>query len=30
MMVVEAMEGVEEGVRVGGELWKDVKFPDDQ
>ncbi|CAF1622602.1 unnamed protein product, partial [Didymodactylos carnosus] len=29
MMMIEAMEGVEEGVRVGGELRKDVKFADD-
>ena len=30
MMMVEAMEDIEEGVRVGGELLKDVKFADDQ
>ena len=30
MMMIEAMEDVEEGVRVGGELLKDVKFADDQ
>ena len=29
-MMVEAMEDLEEGVRVGGELLKDVKFADDQ
>jgi len=29
-MMVEAMEGVEQGVRVGGELVKDVRFADDQ
>ena len=30
MMIIEAMEDMEEGVRVGGELLKDVKFADDQ
>ena len=30
MMMIEAIEDVEEGVRVGGELLKDVKFADDQ
>ena len=30
MMMIEAMEDVEEGVRVGGKLLKDVKFADDQ
>ena len=30
MVMIEAMEDVEEGVRVGGELLKDVKFADDQ
>ena len=30
MMMIEAMEDVEEGVRVGGELLKDVKFSDDK
>ena len=30
MMMREAMEDVEEGVRVGGELLKDVKFAVDQ
>jgi hypothetical protein len=29
-VMVEAMEGIEEGVRVGGELVKDVRFADDQ
>ena len=29
-MMIEAMKEVEEGVRVGGELQKDVKFVDDQ
>ena len=29
-MMVEAMEGIEEGVKVGGELVKDVRFADDQ
>ena len=26
----EALENVEEGIRVGGELIKDVKYADDQ
>src|ERR1043165_6393374 len=30
MMTIEAMQDVEEGVKVGGELVKDVKFVDDQ
>ena len=30
MMIIEAMEDVEEGVGVRGELLKDVKFADDQ
>ena len=30
MMMVEAMEDVEKGVRVGGELLKDGKFANDQ
>ena len=30
MMMVEAMQDIEEGVKVGGELVKDVKFADDQ
>ena len=30
MMMIEALEEIEEGVRVGGELVKDVKFADDQ
>ena len=30
MMMIEATEDVKEGVRVGGELLKDVKFADDQ
>ena len=29
-MMIEAMEDVEEGVRVGGKLLKDVKFAEDQ
>jgi hypothetical protein len=29
-MMVEAMEDIEEGVRVGGEPLKDVRFADDQ
>ena len=30
MMMVEAMEEMEEGVKVGGRLLKDVRFADDQ
>src|SRR6476469_375080 len=30
MMMKEALENVEKGVRVGGELIKDVKYADDQ
>src|SRR6476469_7708921 len=30
MMIKEALENVEEGKRVGGELIKDVKYADDQ
>ena len=30
MMMVEALEGVEEGNRVGGEIISDVRFVDDQ
>src|SRR6476469_4591115 len=30
MMMNEAFENVEEGIRVGGELIKDVKYEDDQ
>ena len=30
MMLKEALEEVEEGVRVSGELIKDVKYADDQ
>jgi hypothetical protein len=29
-MMVEAMEGIEEGVKIGGKLIKDVRFADDQ
>ena len=29
-MVKEALENVEEGIRVGDELIKDVKYADDQ
>ena len=29
-MMIEAMEGVEEGIKVGGKLLKDVRFADDQ
>jgi len=28
--MVEAMEGIEEGMKVGGKLLKDVRFADDQ
>ncbi len=30
MMMKEAMEDVDEGVKVGGELLKDVRFADDR
>ena len=30
MMMKEALENKEEGIRVGGELIKDVKYADDQ
>ena len=30
MMMIEAMEDVEEGVKIGGQLLKDVRFADDQ
>lgn len=30
MMMIEAMERVEDGVKVGGEIIKDVRFADDQ
>src|SRR6476661_6791484 len=30
MMMKEALENVEEGIRVGGDLIKDVKYADDQ
>jgi len=29
-MMVEALDGVDEGVKVGGSLLKDIKFADDQ
>ena len=29
-MMIEAMEGIEEGIRVGGKLINDVRFADDQ
>src|SRR5438132_1309400 len=29
-MMVEAMEGIEEEIKVGGKLMKDVRFADDQ
>src|SRR6476469_5709717 len=30
MMMKEALENVEKGIRVGGELIKDMKYTDDQ
>ena len=30
MMMKETLENVEEGIRVGGKLIKDVKYADDQ
>lgn len=30
MMMTEAMEDIEEGVKIGGKLLKDVRFADDQ
>ena len=30
MMMKEALENVEEGIRVGGELIKDMKYANDQ
>jgi len=30
MMMIEAMEGIEEGIKVGGKLLQDVRFADDQ
>src|SRR6476469_8645315 len=30
MIMKEALENVEEGIRIGGELIKDVKYADDQ
>lgn len=29
-MMLEAMEGIEEGIKIGGKLLKDVRFADDQ
>ena len=29
MMMVEAMEDIEEGIKVGGKWLKDVRFADD-
>src|SRR5437870_5318085 len=29
-MMVEEMEGIEDGIKVGGKLFKDVRFADDQ
>ena len=28
-MMIETMEGVEEGIKVGGKLLQDVRFADD-
>ena len=30
MMMIDAMEEIQEGIKVGGELVKDVRFTDDQ
>ena len=30
MMVIETMEGVEEGMRIAGQLLQGVRFADDQ
>ena len=30
MMMIEAMDGIEEGVKVGGKLIKDIRYADDQ
>src|SRR6266853_5658664 len=30
MMMIDAMEEIDEGMRVGGELLKDIRFADDQ
>src|SRR6218665_145401 len=30
MMMIDAMEEIEEGIKVGGKLVKDVRFADDQ
>jgi hypothetical protein len=29
-MMTEAMEGIEEGIKIGGNLLEDVRFADDQ
>src|SRR5437868_15153252 len=29
-MMIDAMEGIEEGVRIAGQLLQDVRFADDQ
>ena len=29
-MMVEAMEGIEEGIKIGGKLLKNLRFADDQ
>ena len=30
MMLIDAMEKIEEGIKVGGKIVKDVRFADDQ
>ena len=30
MMMIDAMEEIEDGIKVGGKLVKDVRFADDQ
>jgi hypothetical protein len=30
MLMMDAMEGIEEGIKIGGKLLKDVRFSDDQ
>ena len=29
-MMAEAVEGIDEGINIGGNLFKDVRFADDQ
>jgi hypothetical protein len=29
-MMMEAMKGIEEGKKIGGNMLKDVRFPDNQ